>query len=362
MEPASRLHRRRSWRGPPLTIKTRRPSSQPPMARAARENQNLTIVYNIDGTDHYAVIPYPKSYEEALTAAVQRFSQSFASAKPTRQVWLAKGLRTRRNRWIWAECDPETFMRSIEESAAEIRLCDNEQEGFDSDDESEYLSIIVSEEDADVEGSVQTNMTSLMHEPDSRSAKSSVTSVSYMSCVSSSPARITQSLIDEAVQIYYATTDYATAIAKFEHAASVAPASHPDLKAQCYLHLGYLAQITAFIPSTPPPTSKRQSIARTPSFSTARSHFRHAHKLFMQSKNREGQLRCKQATASIALDEQDWDSARSQILYMMDAGKRDGVAVDEMWCASALALIALKQGYEEEADGWWTKVWRIGAR
>ncbi|KAG8763408.1 hypothetical protein FRC12_008559 [Ceratobasidium sp. 428] len=335
---------------------------KPPMARASRENsQNLTIVYNIKGSDHYAVIPYPKNYEATLTAAVQRFSQSFASAGPSRQVWLAKGLRTRRNRWIWAECDPETFMQAIEESAAEIRLCDNEQEGFDSDDDSDCLSVIMSEED--VEGSVQTNMTSLMHELDSRSGKSSVSCASAFS--STSPAGITQSLIDDAIHIYHSSTDFSTAIAKLEHAASVAPASHPDLKAQCYLHLGYLAQITSSFPPTPTVTSKRQSIARTPttpSFSTARSHFRHAHKLFTQSKNREGQLKCKQATASVALDEQDWDSARSQILYMMDAAKRDGVAVDEVWCSSALALIALKQGVDEEADRWWSKMWQAGAR
>ncbi|KAG9073826.1 hypothetical protein FRC06_011123 [Ceratobasidium sp. 370] len=349
------------------------------MARASRENsQNLTIVYNIDGSDHYAVIPYPKSYEvshtmfvqrvlfltaiekEALTAAVQHFRQSFMSATPARQVWLAKGLRTRRNRWIWAECDPETFMQTIEESAAEIRLCDNEQEGFDSDDDSDCLSVIMSEED--IEGSVQTNMTSLMHELDSRSAKSSVSCGSATS--STDPAGITQSLIDDAIYIYHATTDFSTAIAKLEHAASVAPASHPDLKAQCYLHLGYLAQITPCFPPTPAAASKRQSIARspsTPSFSAARSHFRHAHKLFTLSKNREGQLKCKRATASVALDEQDWDSARSQILYMLDAGKRDSVPVDEVWCASALALIALKQGVDEEADRWWAKMWKAGA-
>ncbi|KAG8736520.1 hypothetical protein FRC10_009219 [Ceratobasidium sp. 414] len=366
MDAAARPRRRRSWRGPPLTI--RRSSSEPPMARASREKlQNLTIVYNIDGLDHYAVIPYPKSYEaiieqEALTAAVKRFSQSFVFATPTRQVWLAKGLRTRRNRWIWAECDPETFMQTIEESAAEIRLCDNEQEGFDSDDDSDCLSVIVSEED--IEGSVQTNMTSLMHELDSRSAKSSVSCASAFSLTS--PAGITESLIDDAIHIYHSTTDFSAAIAKLEHAASVVPASHPDLKAQCYLHLGYLAQITSCFPPTPTSdASNRQPIARspsTPSFSTARSHFRHAHKLFTLSKNREAQLKCKQATASIALDEQDWDSARSQILYMLDAGKRDSVPVDEVWCASALALIALKQGVDEEADRWWAKMWNAGAR
>lgn len=60
-------------------------------------------------------------------------------------------------------------MRTIEESAAEIRLCDNEQDGYDSDD-SDCLSVIVSEED---EGqSVQTNMTSIMQELDDGSSKS----------------------------------------------------------------------------------------------------------------------------------------------------------------------------------------------
>ncbi|KAG9119789.1 hypothetical protein FRC07_005018, partial [Ceratobasidium sp. 392] len=262
MDAATRPRRKRSWRGPPLTIKTRRASSQ-----------------------------------EALTAAVQRFSQSFASAGPSREVWLAKGLRTKRNRWIWAECDPTTFMQAIEDGTAEIRLCDNEQEGYDSDDSSEYLSVIMSEED--VEGSVQTNMTSLMHELDSRSAKSCVSLTSAFS--SSSPAGITQSLIDDAIHIYYSSTDFSTAVAKLEHAASVAPASHPDLKAQCYLHLGYLAQITSSFTPTTTVKFKRQSVVgtpTTPSFSTARSHFRHAHKLFTQSKNREGQLKCKQATAS----------------------------------------------------------------
>lgn len=82
----------------------------------------------------------------------------------------------------------------------------------------------------------------------------------------------------------------------------------------------------------------------------------------MQSQNRRGQMQCKQAVASVALDEQDWDSARSQILYMIDAGKRDGVEVDEVWCWSALALIALKQGVPEETDSFWGRAWAAGAR
>lgn len=94
---------------------------------------------------------------------MQRFSQYFASAGPSREVWLAKGLRTRRNRWIWAELNPETFLQSIEESAAEVRLCDNEQDEFDSDSDSDCLSVIFSEEDED--RSVQTNLTSLTHDP-----------------------------------------------------------------------------------------------------------------------------------------------------------------------------------------------------
>lgn len=327
--------------------------------------QSLTIVYTVDGSDHYAVIPYPKSYEEALTAAVQRFSQYFESAKPTRQVWLAKGLRTRRGRWIWAEFEPETFMKSIEESAAEIRLCDNEQDGFESDD-SDYLSVIISEED---EGqSVHTNMTSILHEMDGKSANSSTTTLSY----SPSPAAIAQTLIDDAIHIYHSTTDFPTAISKFEHAASVVPASHPDLKAQCYLHLGYLAQASCGFP--PSPTCAffpygQSSVPSSPcsptmptSLSTARSHFRHAHKLFTQSNNRTGQLKCKQGVAAIALDEHDWDSARSQILFILEAAKRDGVEVDEVWCWSALALVALKQGVPGEADACWGKAWSAGAR
>lgn len=79
-------------------------------------------------------------------------------------MWLAKGLRTRRNRWIWAELNPDTFLESIEESAAELRLCDNEQDEFDSDDNSDTLSVIFSEEDGD--HSVQTNFTSIMHDRD----------------------------------------------------------------------------------------------------------------------------------------------------------------------------------------------------
>jgi hypothetical protein len=100
----------------------------------------------------------------------------------------------------------------------------------------------------------------------------------------------------------------------------------------------------------------------SPSLSTARSHFRHAHKLFTESKNRSGQLKCKQAVASIALDEQDWDSARSQILYILDAGKREGIEIDEVWCWSALSLVSLKQGELEEVDTYWNKAWRAGAR
>lgn len=171
---------------------------------------------------------------------------------------------------------------------------------------------------------------------------------------------IAQTLIDDAVHIYHSTTDFPTATAKLEHAASIIPASHPDLKAQSYLHLGYLAQASHSFPPSPSSArfSRSQSpMAGIPSLSTARSHFRHAHKLFTQSNNRQGQLKCKQAAASIALDEHDWDSARSQILFILDAGKREDIEVDEVWCWGALALIALKQGVPGEADACWAKVW-----
>ncbi|KAG8712443.1 hypothetical protein FRC11_000131 [Ceratobasidium sp. 423] len=343
MNTTTRPRKKRSWRGPPLAIK-----------------------------------PRPRSLS-------LRFSQYFASAGPSRQVWLAKGLRTRRNRWIWAEVDPESFLQTIEDSTVEIRLCDNEQDGYDSD-ESDYLSVIMSEED---EGqSVQTNMTSLLH-TDGTSfftgrVESSQSSTSNLSCLQTptlSPAVIAQGLIDDAVHIYHSTTDFPTAITKLEHAASLVPASHPDLKAQCYLHLGQLAQASYNFASDevdmmPPQTqaqikaNRRLSTISTfgafsptsPSLSNARSHFRHAHKLFTQSRNRTGQLQCKQAVASIALDEQDWDSARNQILYILDAGKREGVQIDEVWCWSALALVALKQGEFDEVDTCWSKAWHAGSR
>ncbi|QRW20817.1 calcium-transporting ATPase [Rhizoctonia solani] len=314
--------------------------------------------------------------QDALTAAVQRFSQYFASATPSRQVWLAKGLRTRRNRWIWAEIDPESFLNAIQDNAVEIRLCDNEQDGYDSD-ESDCLSVIMSEEE-----SVQTNMTSLLQTDDGfKSSQSSMSNLSCLQTQTPSPAAIAQSLIDEAVHIYHSTTDYPTAISKLEHAASVIPPGHPDLKAQCYLHLGQLAQASYNFPSAEMDALPAQTQAQikanrrlstistlgglspaSTSLSTARSHFRHAHKLFTESKNRAGQLRCKQAVASIALDEQDWDSARSQILYILDAGKREGVEIDEVWCWSALALVSLRQGEPEEVDNYWNKAWRAGAR
>ncbi|CAE6421980.1 unnamed protein product [Rhizoctonia solani] len=384
MNTSTRPRKKRSWRGPPLAIKPRpRSLSLPSMSSSSRAvaggpPQSLTIVYTVNGSDHYVVIPYPKSYEEALTAAVQRFSQYFASAGPSRQVWLAKGLRTRRNRWIWAEVDPESFLQTIEDTTVEIRLCDNEQDGYDSD-ESDYLSVIMSEED---EGqSVQTNMTSLLQTDDG--TKSSQSSTSNLSCLQTptlSPIAIAQSLIDDAVHISHSTTDFPTAITKLEHAASLVPVSHPDLKAQCYLHLGQLAQASYNFTSDevdtmPPQTqaqikaSRRLSTISTfgafsptsPSLSNARSHFRHAHKLFTESRNRSGQLQCKQAVASIALDEQDWDSARSQIIYILDAGKREGVQIDEVWCWSALALVALKQGELDEVDTCWNKAWNAGS-
>ncbi|KAJ1305230.1 hypothetical protein OPQ81_000259 [Rhizoctonia solani] len=378
-------HQRRPWRGPPLNIKPRPrsvslPTTASSRAVVGRPPRGLTIVYTANGSDRYVVIPYPKSYEEALTAAVQRFSQYFASAGPSRQVWLARGLRTRRNRWIWAEVDPESFLQIIEENSTEIRLCDNEQDGYESD-ESDYLSVIMSEED---EGhSVQTNMTSLMQTDDgNKSAQSSMSNLSFPQKSTLSPAAIAQSLIDEAVHIYHSTTDYPTAISKLEHAASVVPASHPDIKAQCYFHLGQLAQASYnFFPSAEMDAMAPQTEAQikanrrlstistlgafsptSPSLSSARSHFRHAHKLFTESKNRSGQLQCKQAVASIALDEQDWDSARSQILFILDAGKREAVQIDEVWCWSALALIALKQGDLDEVDTCWGRAWNAGAR
>ncbi|KAF8686284.1 hypothetical protein RHS04_00212 [Rhizoctonia solani] len=364
MNLSTRNRVRRSWRGPPLNINTRRSTSLPPMASSSRAAaggppQSLTIVYT-----------------DALTAAVQRFSQHFASATPSRQVWLAKGLRTRRNRWIWAEIDPESFLNAIQDNAVEIRLCDNEQDGYDSD-ESDCLSVIMSEEE-----SVQTNMTSLLQTDDGfKSSQSSMSNLSCLQTQTPSPAAIAQSLIDEAVHIYHSTTDYPTAISKLEHAASVIPPGHPDLKAQCYLHLGQLAQASYNFPSAEMDALPAQTQAQikanrrlstistlgglspaSTSLSTARSHFRHAHKLFTESKNRAGQLRCKQAVASIALDEQDWDSARSQILYILDAGKREGVEIDEVWCWSALALVSLKQEEPEEVDNYWNKAWRAGAR
>ncbi|CAE6418393.1 unnamed protein product [Rhizoctonia solani] len=384
MNTSARPRRGCSWRGPPLNIKPRRSTSLPPMASSSRAvaggpPQSLTIVYTVNGVDHYAVIPYPKNYEEALTAAVQRFSQYFASAGPSRQVWLAKGLRTRRNRWIWAEVDPESFLPAIEDGAAEIRLCDNEQDGYESD-ESDCLSVIMSEED---EGqSVQTNMTSLMQTDDgSKSAQSSMSNLSCLQTPTLSPVAIAQSLIDDAVHIYHSTTDFPTATTKLEHAASLIPASHPDLKAQCYLHLGLLAQASYNFPSAEMDALPAQTQAQikanrrlstistmgafsptSPSLSNARSHFRHAHRLFTESKNRSGQLQCKQAVASIALDEQDWDSARNQILYILDAGKREGVQIDEVWCWSALALVALKQGELDEVDTCWSRAWHAGSR
>lgn len=54
---------------------------QPPMASSSRlaggGSQSLTVVYTVKGSDHYAVIPYPKTYEASqLLSHVERVSHN----------------------------------------------------------------------------------------------------------------------------------------------------------------------------------------------------------------------------------------------------------------------------------------------
>ncbi|KAF8754620.1 hypothetical protein RHS01_05991 [Rhizoctonia solani] len=275
--------------------------------------QSLTIVYTVNGQDHCTVIPYPKSYEarcpHSCCAALQPtlcFCNTFASGM------ASKGSADPSNRWIWAEIDPESFLNAIQDNAVEIRLCDNEQDGYDSD-ESDCLSVIMSEEE-----SVQTNMTSLLQTDDGfKSSQSSMSNLSCLQTQTPSPAAIAQSLIDEAPSatcIWDNSLKPRTISPRRDGCSARSDPGPNQGKPPAVDHL-----------------DSRWLVPASTSLSTARSHFRHAHKLFTESKNRAGQLRCKQAVASIALDEQDWDSARSQILYILDAGKREGVEIDEYY-------------------------------
>ncbi|KAJ7481799.1 hypothetical protein FB451DRAFT_1237216 [Mycena latifolia] len=63
---------------------------------------------NNDGGEHYAVIPFPKNYKEALTAALKLLGKYMTNAQPE-TVILKYSTKSRDGGWIWVEFDPSNW-------------------------------------------------------------------------------------------------------------------------------------------------------------------------------------------------------------------------------------------------------------
>ncbi|KAJ7768700.1 hypothetical protein DFH07DRAFT_807679 [Mycena maculata] len=84
----------------------------PPANVISASSQTLTLTYRSSkedrSEDHYAVILFPKSYEEAVTGALELLAKYITNPQVD-NVILRCSARNRNGEWIWADFKPEDW-------------------------------------------------------------------------------------------------------------------------------------------------------------------------------------------------------------------------------------------------------------
>ncbi|KAJ7443951.1 hypothetical protein B0H11DRAFT_2250379 [Mycena galericulata] len=90
-------------------------------------NSTLTVTYCSSSKDnnetHYAVIPFPKAYEEAITVALKLLGRYMGNLRAD-NVILRCSAKNREGEWIWADFDPATWSLVVK-PGDEVRLVQN---------------------------------------------------------------------------------------------------------------------------------------------------------------------------------------------------------------------------------------------
>ncbi|KAF8056591.1 hypothetical protein FPV67DRAFT_1530592 [Lyophyllum atratum] len=96
------------------------PASDSPSHKATDKDSVLTLVLvDPEGKDdHYAVVPFPETYEDAEAAAVKTLGKYMPGDAP--DIILRRSLKNRKGEWVWADIPPEHWKATVARGSTEV--------------------------------------------------------------------------------------------------------------------------------------------------------------------------------------------------------------------------------------------------
>ncbi|KAG6819840.1 hypothetical protein H0H93_008043 [Arthromyces matolae] len=80
----------------------------------------LVLVGLDDKDEHYAIVPFPKTYEDAIAAAIKAFKALLNDQIQKRNIELRRSLKNRADQWIWADILPDQWEATVPIHSTEI--------------------------------------------------------------------------------------------------------------------------------------------------------------------------------------------------------------------------------------------------
>lgn len=82
-------------------------------------NLTLVLVAEKGGEDHYAVVPFPQTYEDAIAAATKYLGR-YMLDRQTVDIILRCSAINREGKWIWADIPPENWTTTLTSNPMEV--------------------------------------------------------------------------------------------------------------------------------------------------------------------------------------------------------------------------------------------------
>ncbi|KAJ7177809.1 hypothetical protein C8R46DRAFT_1075010 [Mycena filopes] len=112
-----------------------KPSAMP--VATGPHGATLTVSYRSPNADEptptrYAIVPFPQTYEEAVTSALKLLGKYIAGLSPgVNQVILRSSAKNREGEWIWVDFDPSNWLL-VAAPGSEVGLFEAQPRALDS--------------------------------------------------------------------------------------------------------------------------------------------------------------------------------------------------------------------------------------